>query len=414
MQVILANVGSLGDIHPYLAIGRALRARGHRVVMISNRESAEKVQACGLDFESAGDNLNGEAAAASALLWHRIKGLGVLWRHLLAPAILPTYDAIVRLAGAAPSVVVAAPLMFGARLAQERLGVRLLSAYTAPSLLRTCRAPLTIAHWRLPAGTPSFAAAAFWRVIDRYKLEPMARPALAAARARIGLPAGDAGSLFGSWMHSPLGGITLFPEWFAPARPDWPKQLRFGGFPLYDEADAALAPELLAFLAAGAAPIVFMPGSEMRHARGFFAAALAACTALGRRAVFLTRYPEQVPAGLPAEVLHRPYAPFGALLSRSAMLVHHGGIGSASQAMRAGIPQIVMPMSHDQFDNAWRIESLGLGRALPAHRFDADRLARTMRSLFSDGREAQRQAVAVRVRDDPALARLCDAIEAHG
>ncbi len=48
-----------------------------------------------------------------------------------------------------------------------------------------------------------------------------------------------------------------------------------------------------------------------------------------------------------------------ALVPRLAALVHHGGIGTTAQAMRAGVPQLITPFAHDQFDNAARVERLG-------------------------------------------------------
>jgi len=41
--------------------------------------------------------------------------------------------------------------------------------------------------------------------------------------------------------------------------------------------------------------------------------------------------------------------------------VHHGGIGTSAQAMRAGIPQLVSPLFYDQFDNAACVTALGAG-----------------------------------------------------
>nr|MBA3625578.1 glycosyltransferase [Methylibium sp.] len=69
---------------------------------------------------------------------------------------------------------------------------------------------------------------------------------------------------------------------------------------------------------------------------------------------------------LPNWACHVAYAPFDALLPRLATLVHHGGIGTCAEALAAGVPQIVVPFAHDQFDNAARLERLGLGVTLKA------------------------------------------------
>jgi rhamnosyltransferase subunit B len=385
MRFVLASVGSLGDVHPFIAIGRALQQRGHEVLLIANDDHAAVVGDAGLRLAPTGPAVDLAAAAASPNMWHPIKGLGVFWKHMLAPAIEPTFRHIQTFAAAGPCTVVAPPVMFGARYARDALGVRLVSAYTAPAVLRTDRAPVTMAHWRLPVGTPAGLVRLAWAALDRHKLHPMAWDRLSRQADALGAPPPRVGtSLFGEWMHSPDGGITLFPDWFAPTRPGWPAGLRHGGFPLYDgDAQAPLPQALARFLDAGEPPVVCMPGSAMRHAGAFFAAAAEATAALGLRALFLTPHADQLPAPLPPHVLHLPYAPFPALLPRARALLHHGGIGSSAQALRAGIPQVLMPMAHDQFDNAACLHRLGVGRTLRPRHFTAARLRSTLAAALA-------------------------------
>jgi rhamnosyltransferase subunit B len=67
---------------------------------------------------------------------------------------------------------------------------------------------------------------------------------------------------------------------------------------------------------------------------------------------------------LPEGAHHVAYAPFSSLLPRLSLLIHHGGIGTSAQTLAAGIPQIVVPFAHDQFDNAARLRRLGVSRTL--------------------------------------------------
>jgi rhamnosyltransferase subunit B len=100
------------------------------------------------------------------------------------------------------------------------------------------------------------------------------------------------------------------------------------------------------------------------------------------RAIFLTRHQEQVPADLPATMLWQPYVALSELLPRAAGLVHHGGIGTTAEALRAGVPQLVTPFAWDQFDNAARMKALGVGMALPAARLNTFRLETTFNAVF--------------------------------
>ena len=252
---------------------------------------------------------------------------------------------------------------------------------------------------------------------DRF-LDRVLAPALNRFRAELGLA--PARHIASQWWHSPQRVIGLFPDWFAAPQPDWPSQTTLTGFPLYDERGVSqVPPDLEAFLteaeAAGDPPIVFAPGSSNRQADRFFAAAVDACQRLERRGILLTRYREQLPSPLPAKVRHADYAPFSAVLPRAAALVHHGGIGTAAQALAAGRPQLVMPMAFDQPDNAVRLVRLGVARMLPPTRFSGKRVARNLAALLGAETTACRCKEIVQRFDgiDP-IGRTCDLIEACG
>jgi UDP:flavonoid glycosyltransferase YjiC (YdhE family) len=207
-------------------------------------------------------------------------------------------------------------------------------------------------------------------------------------RAELGLP--PVRRLLDEWWHSPERIIALYPPWYASPQPDWPRQLVLTGFPLFDERGLTEAPRpVLDFLDAGP-PIVFTAGSANRHAHAFFAEAIEACRLLGRRGLLVTRYADQLPPTLPDGVLHCSYIPFSEVLPRSAALVHHGGIGTTAQALAAGIPQLVMPMSHDQPDNAARLARLGVGRSLPPRRFTAPAVAQVLDEMLKSDTVAER------------------------
>ncbi|HEX8956700.1 MAG TPA: nucleotide disphospho-sugar-binding domain-containing protein, partial [Burkholderiaceae bacterium] len=159
--------------------------------------------------------------------------------------------------------------------------------------------------------------------------------------------------------------LTLFPTWFGATPPDWPQPLHEGYFQLYDPLQGRPLPDRLQyFLDQGEPPLVFTPGSGNLHAHAYFEAARQAALKLGRRAIFLTPYREQIPSSLPDSVFWQDYVPLSSLLPHCALLVHHGGIGTTAEALRAGVPQLVVPLAYDQFDNAARVERLGVGSGL--------------------------------------------------
>jgi UDP:flavonoid glycosyltransferase YjiC (YdhE family) len=183
--------------------------------------------------------------------------------------------------------------------------------------------------------------------------------------------------------------LGLFPEWFATPQPDWPACTVLTGFPLYDDTgDSELPTSIQSFIEAHPQPLVFTPGSANKHAKSFFVEAAKACQEMHRPAIFLTRYPEQLPQPLPPHISHFSYAPLSQLLPYCAALIHHGGIGTCSQALRAGIPQLIQPYAFDQFDNGARIEQLGVGRTISKRAFRSPKIVQDLKDLLTSGKVA--------------------------
>jgi UDP:flavonoid glycosyltransferase YjiC (YdhE family) len=260
------------------------------------------------------------------------------------------------------------------------------------------------------AQPPWFKRAVFrladWAVIDRHLQRP-----LNAFRATLGLAPVD--RVLHRWVHSPRCVIGFFPAWFAAPQPDWPPHTHLVGFPLWDGGgDAPLPAAAADFFGAGAPPILITPGSAAAAASRFFRESVAAAGRLGRRAALVTNHPQQLPRVLPPHVASFGYLPFSEVLPHCALLVHHGGIGTLAQAIRAGIPHLVVPCSHDQFDNAWRIDRLGLGRRIAQTRYRAAGAAAAIHALLADGAvRARCRDFAARVDGDSAVRDACGLLE---
>jgi UDP:flavonoid glycosyltransferase YjiC (YdhE family) len=122
--------------------------------------------------------------------------------------------------------------------------------------------------------------------------------------------------------------------------------------------------------------------------------------------------PEHLPEQLPAGVRVLDYVPFRRLLARSAALVHHGGVGTAAQALAAGIPQVVRPVVFDQPDNAARLLRLGVSETIAPEHLDADSLARATERVLASARIRDRcTEIAGWLGPDAEMERACAAIE---
>ena len=409
LHVLLPTMGSAGDVHPFIALGTELKARGHRATILTNPIFQELVEAQGLGFLAVGTAEEANAAIANPELWHLRKGFSVI-AQIIVPAIAEVFSLIERHADAS-TVVAFSSLAFGARVAQEKLGVPSASVHLQPSVIRTFADQGMMGNIRLSPSRPMWFKRGLFRVIDAVILDRRLKAPLNDLRARLGLKQVD--RVMHRWMHSPQLVIAFFPEWFAAPQPDWPANTHAVGFPLWDaDGEAAPLADAEEFLAAGDAPIIFTPGSAGSTMQRFFRESVKAVQQLGLRAMLVTNYPEQVPANLPPSVRVFGYLPFSQVLPRAALLVYHGGVGTLAQGIKAGTPHLVVPHGYDQFDSGWRIEQLGLGSSIPETRYRAGRVVRAVERILGDAAAPRRRlAYAARIDAQDAVARACTLIE---
>jgi rhamnosyltransferase subunit B len=417
-KIVLATFGSLGDLHPYIAVALGLKAQRHSPVIATSELYRSKVEAEGIGFHAVRPDLAelGEETDVIRRLMHRRKGPEYLTKHLVLPHLRAAYQ---DLSTALPGVdlVVSHPLTYAAPLAAETQRVPWIgsvlqplgffSAYDPPVL------PLVSFLARLRPLPPAFHAGLFrflkWTVRD------WMRPVYA-LRAELGLPPAKGNPMF-EGQFSPRLNLALFSRVIAAPQPDWPANIRVTGFPFYDRGDSGpgLAPELARFLDSGSPPIVFTLGSSaVMDAGGFYAESIKAAARAGKRAVLLIgRDPRNWPQQpLPEGMAAFEYASYSELFPRAALIVHSGGIGTTGQALAAGRPMLVIPYAFDQPDNAARVVRLGVARTLSRRRYNARRAALELQRLMDDRGYAERAvAIAAVIRQEDGVSCACEAIE---
>jgi rhamnosyltransferase subunit B len=422
-RIVLSTFGSFGDVHPYVALARELKARGHRPVIATSEMYREKMDAAGVELHAVRpDDLPTyeEPERVSAMvekMVHPRTGMDEIFKKMILPYVRASYEDITAAVRGA-DLLVTHPLPFVGPVVAEKTGVAWASTVLAPASL--------LSHYDPPV-FPQLGA------LNRLvRLHPLVMRALMRAgrwvmrdigravnrlRAEEGLPPSP-GHPFMEAQYSPRLNLALFSKVLAAPQRDWPANTHVTGFPFYDRRDyfgeTETVPELLDFLDAGPPPVVFTLGSAAFWvAKDFYTESIKSARALGVRALLLVGHENYRPAGaLPEGVAAFEYAPFGEVLPRAAATVHHGGVGTTGQSLRAGRPQLVVPFSHDQFDNGARAARLGAARVLPRPKYSATTAERELRVMLNDQNYATRAAeVGEIVRSEKGAEAACDLIE---
>ena len=409
--MLLCPVGSHGDVHPFVAVGVAMRDRGHAVTLITAEPFRELAARHGFAFAPTGTAEDYHALTHDPDLWHPSRSLKVLFGPPRFERMLR--DAHAQLVAAiepGDTVVVGGSLGLAGRVAQDALGVPFVSVHLQPAAILSVVSPPQLGRVRMRGWWPHWLRRSLYWSAETFVLDPLMRGPVNRLRVEAGLP--RMRRVFGPWRHSPLRVLAFFPKWYADA-PDYPAQLSHVGFVRYDQAERPTPPAVEAFLRAGPPPVAVSFGTAMRRGGPYFAAAVEAFRRTGLRGLILAKSGQQIPADLPTTVLHADYAPFSAVLPRCAALIHHGGIGTTAQSLAAGVRQLVMPMAFDQPDNAARLARFGVARTVWPKRFTAATVAAALTALLADdavGRAAAGYAARMAAEPDP-LSVIVDALE---
>ncbi len=413
-RIVLATFGSYGDLNPFLALGLELKRRGHDPVIATAEGYRHDVESRGLSFAPVRPDLDRGDLALFERALDRVKGPEVIIREIMMPRVRESYADLER-AAAGADLLLSHSLTYAAPVLAEKKNMTWLSVVLQPLMFLSAEDPSVMAPapWLAalrPLGPP------FHRALFRLLKLAASRwgEPVRALRKELGLPRGEDPVFAGQ--YSPYGTLALFSPLYGPPQYDWPENTLACGFPFLDSdiGGKGIDAGLEAFLSAGTPPVVFTLGSAAVMIAGdFFRNAAAAVQGHGVRAILLAGPSAKDLTDLPNGVEAFESAPYHDLFPRCAAVVHSGGIGTTAQALRAGIPQMIVPFAHDQFDNAARVVRMGVGEALDGRNPTGRELAATLSRLLDDDEikdQAARIGAGIRAENGVVLA--CDAIEA--
>lgn len=419
-RIVLTTVGSLGDLHPYMAIAVELKQRGHIVAIATSEVYRERVESENIEFHPVRPDLPNEGTHEAKVQIEQAmdsrKGTEFVLRQLILPYLQDTYNDLIQAVDGA-DLLITHPLSFAGALIAQKTGMGWISMLLSPiSLLSAYDSSVLSSQIGVISlnGLPPFINHLLLK-LAKLSICSWGEP-IQQFRQQLGLsPAKD---LFFKDQNSPDLVLALFSPVFAQPQIDWDKQIYVTGFTFYDRQATELSPELSEFLKSGSPPIIFTLGSAaVNDAGNFYIESAIAAKQLGYRAVLLvgegTR--NQLPENLlSVDIVTFSYAPYSKIFPYASVIVHQGGIGTTAQALRSGRPMLVMPYSHDQPDNAARAQRLGVARIIKRNKYQAIAVATELKQLLHEPKYAQRAAVVgQQIRSEKGVKVACDRIEAR-
>ena len=379
---LLNPIGTPGDIHPHLAIGRELIGKGKDVMILTTPNYRALVEDNGIPFFPIGDSINLREVTDDKRLQQPYSAWKATLQWAAVGMMREVYSAIDSLHRPRETIVVSPPWSLGARVARERLQIFHASALLNPCIMRSCIDPPVLPMMPRSKWFPKwFRKLQYW-IADRCVLDPIILGEVNRFRAEFGLP--RISRVMNRWWLSPDLVLGLFSESLVPLCSDWPVHIELVGHTLWDPPALPNNSEKVhAFLDKNPGAIAVVLGSIRSGNDKLLATILGACLHLNKPVLVLTPFADHLPRALPESVHHCVYVPLADVLRKCDLIIHSACIGTASQGLSAGIPQIAFPQVNDQLDNAARLARLGVSKTISNKGISTLGLARAIREVLS-------------------------------
>ncbi len=373
MKILITTFGSLGDLFPYLNIARLLVESGHSITIVTNEPHRERVEAVGHKFHPLLPNINRDPDFFRRVM-DEFRGGRYLLEEILFPYVRDNYRELIGILPGHDLLITHMATPAGPLVARTT-GIPWISTVLAPISMFSDKDPpvLNVLLRKLRTWSPGLTA-----FVNRQAKGTAIRWSRPVVQFQKELGQSEAGNALFEGQHSPQKVLALFSRHMAPVQEDWPKQTVVTGFPLLPP--LPLPENLERFLAGGEPPVVITLGSTAVFTPGSF---FEFARHVGRR-VLLLAGPSAASIPATKDVLAVEYAPHSAVFPHASVIIHQGGIGTTAEALRSGRPSLVVPFCHDQPDNAYRLERLGVGRTLSRRSLSVKTLRREVEELIAN------------------------------
>lgn len=392
--ITLLTSGTRGDVLPYIALGKGLIEAGYNVRVAAPRGFADLIQNHHVPFAPFDGNptdlmIEQGDFTPFTLGTNPIRSIQAT-RAFLQKA-RPLYRNMLHTAAetcrGSDLLIHGLPTIWGAHIA-EGLGIPAVRANLQP-LTPTCEFPSALLPFRFSlSGIGNWLS--HWAVTQATWLSW--RPEINHARhADFGLaPAHLLDPTLKADSHQPLT-LNAFSEIVVPRPKDWNKKQVVTGYWRIKEKTSERVDGFQGaqkFIDSSKNPIAIGFGSP--GTRGYLSMLEEALHLANAQAVLTLpeKYHHEIKS---KNIFPIAYIPHDWLYPRVKVAIHHGGAGTTSASLHAGIPTITMPLAIDQFFWGERIQKLGVGSSIPQRKLNAQNLAQAITDALYN-KEMQTQA----------------------
>jgi rhamnosyltransferase subunit B len=143
-RIVLTTIGSLGDLHPKIALALELRQRGHDVVFATHQEYQAKIAALGFEFHRMRpDNTALNDPQKMARMMDLQKGTEYVINQWVLPSLRDTYSDLISCAKDA-DLIIAGEGVFAARMVAEKIGIPWVSTALQPLAFLSRHEPVVL------------------------------------------------------------------------------------------------------------------------------------------------------------------------------------------------------------------------------------------------------------------------------